>query len=374
MKRDYYEILGIPRNASPDEIKKAYRQLAVKYHPDKNPGDEQAEEKFKEIQEAYSVLSNPEKRAAYDRFGHVGANGQGFTGFGAEAFSDIEDLFFNIFNDDIFSFGGSRRSGYRRSGSARRGADLRYDLEITLEEAFTGVEKKIRIPKIITCEDCGGTGSQKGTRPEICYACKGTGTLRFQQGFFTVARTCGNCRGMGQIVKEFCKTCGGKGQVRKEKTIQVRIPAGVDTGSRLRIDGEGEEGQGGGAPGDLFVVVEVVEHEKYKRQGDDLYTSVPISFAQAALGGQIKIKTIDGQEETLRIPAGTQTGTVFKLKDRGMPTLGRNDRGDLYVAVTVVTPTNLTKEQRKLFERLAEIEDRNFGSESFMKKFRQFFE
>jgi len=373
MKKDYYEVLGVSRNATADEIKKAYRQLAVRFHPDKNPGDAQAEEKFKEIQEAYSVLSNPEKRAAYDRFGYAGVNGQGSSGFTSDSFTDIEDFFFSIFNDDIFGFGRSSRSAHQRS-TARRGQDLRYDLQITLEEAFSGVEKQITVPKLVVCKECNGRGAQKGTVPESCYTCRGTGKLTYQQGFFTVTRTCGNCRGTGVFIRERCKACSGRGEVRQDKLIEVKVPAGVDTGSRLVIRGEGEDGKNGGPAGDLFIVIEVLEHERFKRQEENLYTSVPISFAQAALGANVKVKTLDGQEEIIKIPAGTQTGTVFKIKGKGMPVLGQNHRGDLFVAVTVVTPTNLTREEKKLFEKLAELENNDLQDESLMKKFREFFD
>ncbi|MCS6873562.1 MAG: molecular chaperone DnaJ [Pyrinomonadaceae bacterium] len=371
MRKDYYEVLGVSRSATADEIKKAYRRLAVKYHPDKNPGDKQAEERFKEIQEAYSILSNPEKRASYDKFGHAGVNGQGFSGFSTDAFSDIEDFFFSVFNDDIFGFTGSRRSSRTR---AERGADLRYDLEITLEEAFSGVEKQIKLPKLVLCVDCGGSGARKGSYPEVCLTCRGTGSVRYQQGFFTVARTCHNCLGAGQIVREKCEACDGKGRVKKEKTLEVSIPAGVNSGSRIRIRGEGEEGRNGGAPGDLFIVIQVKEHERFVREGDNLYTSVPISFSQAALGAQLKIKGLDGQEETLKIPAGTQTGTVFEIKGKGMTAFGGNHRGSLFVAVKVITPTNLTREQRKLFEKLAEIENKNLEEESLIEKVKHFFD
>jgi molecular chaperone DnaJ len=365
-KRDYYEALGVDRSASAEEIKKAYRKMAVKYHPDKNPGDKEAEDKFKEAAEAYSVLSDSEKRARYDRFGHQGM-GSGAGGFDP-GFSNIEDIF------DLFGFGemfGGGGRGQRRS-SAQRGSDLRYDLEITLEEAATGKAEQMRIPRLETCEECDGRGAAKDTQPETCPTCEGAGQVRYQQGFFSVARTCGQCRGSGQIIKTPCPVCRGEGRVEKTKMLEVKIPAGVETGSRLRIIGEGEGGVGGGPAGDLYVVIHVAEHESFERQGANLYASVPVSFAQAALGAEIDVKTLDS-EEKLKIPAGTQTGTVFRLKGHGLPNLGGRGKGDLFVAVSLVTPKTLTREQRKLLEQLAEIEDTDFADESFMDKVRNIF-
>ncbi len=369
-KRDYYEILGVSRTATEVEIKSAYRKLAVQYHPDKNPGNQEAEEKFKEAAEAYSVLSDAQKRGAYDRFGHAGVGaGAGGAGGGFNAgFSNIEDIF------DLFGFGDMFGGAAGRGGrsSAQRGADLRYDLEITLEEAATGKEQKLRIPRLETCEECDGRGTEKGTEPETCITCNGSGQTRYQQGFFSVMRTCPNCGGKGQIIKSPCKNCRGAGRVEKEKSLEIKIPAGVETGSRLRIGGEGEAGANGGPTGDLYVVIHVAEHETFERQGANLYASVPISFAQAALGAEIEVKTLDGAE-TLKVPAGTQTGTVFRIKSQGMPVLGGRGKGDLFVAVTLVTPKTLTKEQRKLLEQLAEIEDKDFEDESFMDKVRNIF-
>ncbi len=368
-KRDYYEILEISKTATDTEIKAAYRKLAIKHHPDKNPDDHTAEEKFKEAAEAYSVLSDAQKRAAYDRFGHAAAGASaGAGGFNA-GFNNIEDIFDMFGFGDIF--GGGQRSGTTRT-SAQRGADLRYDLEITLEEAALGKEQQLRIPRLEKCDECDGKGAEKGTQPEICTTCGGSGQTRYQQGFFSVMRTCPNCSGRGQIIKNPCKNCRGASRIEKEKTLEVKIPAGVETGSRLRINGEGEGGINGGPSGDLFIVLHVEEHEIFERQGANLYSAVPVSFAQAALGADIEVKTLDG-EENLKIPAGTQTGTVFRLKTKGMPALGGRGKGDLFVAVTLITPKTLSKEQRKLLEQLAEIEDINFQDESFMDKVRNIF-
>ncbi|CDM64560.1 molecular chaperone DnaJ [Pyrinomonas methylaliphatogenes] len=368
-KRDYYEVLGVSRNATEQEIKSAYRRLAVRYHPDKNPGDPEAEEKFKEAAEAYSVLSDPEKRALYDRYGHAGVSSSAAAsaGWGPAGFGGIEDIL-----NDFFGFGDIFGRGARRQ-APQRGADLRYDLEISLEEAARGMTAQIRIPRLETCHVCHGTGARPGTQPETCPTCGGMGQVRYQQGFFSVARTCSACRGTGRIIRTPCRECHGKGRIEREKTLEVKIPAGVETGSRLRIAGEGEAGERGGPPGDLYVVINVREHERFERQGHNLYINVPISFAQAALGAELSIPTLDGKQETLRIPPGTQTGTVFRLKGHGMPILGGHGRGDLFVSVTVVTPTSLTREQRRLLEQLAEIEDRDFENESLMDKVRSIF-
>jgi molecular chaperone DnaJ len=363
-KRDYYEILNVTRTATEVEIKRAYRQMAVQHHPDKNPDDHTAEEKFKEAAEAYSVLSDPQKRAAYDRFGHQGV-GAGAAGFDP-GFSNIEDIF------DMFGFGEMFGQRGGRRTTVQRGADLRYDLEISLEDAATGKDEKLRIPRLETCETCTGTGAEKGTTPENCVTCGGSGQTRYQQGFFSVMRTCANCQGKGQIIKSACKTCRGQGRVEKEKNIEIKIPAGVETGSRLRVTGEGEAGVNGGPSSDLFIVLHVAAHEQFERQGANLYSAVPITFAQAALGADVKVRTLDGDED-LKIPAGTQTGTIFRLKNHGMPNLGSRGKGDLFVAVTLVTPKTLTKEQRKLLEQLAEIEDVDFSDESFIDKVRNMF-
>jgi molecular chaperone DnaJ len=362
-KRDYYEVLGISKTATDADIKRAYRTMAVKYHPDKNPGDAQSEEKFKECAEAYSVLSDQQKRAAYDRFGHAAAGaGQGFD----PGFSNIEDIFDMFGFGDMFGQRGGRRS------TVQRGSDLRYDLEITLEEAASGKDEKLRIPRLEKCDDCAGSGAEKGTLIESCSNCGGRGQTRYQQGFFSVMRTCPACGGKGSVIKSPCKTCQGQGRVEKEKNLEIKIPAGVEMGSRLRVTGEGEAGAGGGPAGDLFVVIHVAEHSDFERQGANLYSAVPITFAQAALGAEIKVKTLFGEED-LKIPAGTQTGTVFRVKGEGMPHLGARGKGDLFVAVTLVTPKTLTKEQRKVLEQLSQVEDRDFEDESFMDKVRNIF-
>ena len=371
-KRDYYEVLGVSRGANEAEIKTAYRKLAVRYHPDKNPGDDAAEEKFKEAAEAYSVLSDAEQRARYDRFGHAGVSGAGGAqaNWGAQGFGGIEDIL-----GDLFGFGdvfGGRGGGGGRRGAAQRGADLRYDLEMTLEEAAEGMTAQLRVPRLEACDTCKGSGAAAGTQPETCQGCNGTGQVRYQQGFFSVARTCGQCRGAGRVIRTPCEQCKGAGRVEREKQIEVKIPAGVETGSRLRLAGEGEAGAQGGPPGDLYVVIHVKEHDLFERQGNNLYASVPVTFAQAALGAETAVQTLEGQQ-SLKVPAGTQTGTVFRLKGHGMPVLGGRGRGDLFVSVTVVTPTTLTREQRKLLEQLSQIEEKDLSDKGLMDKVRDIF-
>src|SRR5882762_3646942 len=312
-KRDYYEVLGVSRTATDSEIKSAYRRLAVKYHPDKNPEDASAEERFKEAAEAYGVLADNNQRHRYDQFGHAGVSSAAGQSWGAPGFSGIEDIL-----GDLFGFGdvfGSGRGGARRS-AAQRGADLRYDLEITLEEAYAGMTAQLRIPRLETCETCKGNGAAPGTQPETCQTCGGTGQVRYQQGFFSVARTCHACSGAGRTVKTPCSECRGAGRIEREKQMEVRIPAGVETGSRLRVQGEGESGANSGPSGDLYVVIHVAEHQQFERQGGNLYSAVPITFAQAALGSEISVKTLD-KDQPLKIPVGTQTGTVFRLKGQG---------------------------------------------------------
>ena len=347
-KRDYYDVLGISRNASDQEIKSAYRKLALQHHPDRNPGNKEAEEKFKEAAEAYSVLSDPQKRVNYDRFGHAGVGaGAGFGGFDPNVFSDFSDIL-----GDIFGFGDIFGSG-RRSGRAQRGADLRYDLDLTFEEAVFGTTKKIKVPRHETCGECSGTGAQKGSGPTTCPTCNGYGQVRFQQGFFSLTRTCSQCQGTGQMIKNRCPQCRGEGRAILEKTLELKIPAGVDTGSKLRVTGEGDAGAKGGPTGDLYVVLSVQEHEFFERREHDLYCHIPITYPQAALGAQIAIPTIDGDEEKLAIPGGTQTGSTFRIRGRGISKRGGSARGDLYVTVDVVVPTKLSREQKDLLSKLA---------------------
>jgi molecular chaperone DnaJ len=367
-KRDYYEVLGVSRTASDQEIKSSYRRLAMLYHPDKNPNDAGAEEKFKEAAEAYGVLADGEQRRRYDRFGHAGVSSNAGA-WGAPGFGGIEDILGDLFGfGDVFS---GARGGARRS-AAQRGADLRYDLEITLEEAANGMTAQLRIPRLEGCETCKGSGAAAGTQPETCQTCGGTGQVRYQQGFFSVARTCHSCRGAGRVIKSPCPDCNGAGRVEREKQIEVKIPAGVETGSRLRVQGEGEGGTQGGASGDLYVVIHVAEHEQFERQGSNLYEAVPITFTQAALGAEIFVKTLDS-EEKLKIPMGTQTGTVFRLKGKGMPALGGRGRGDLFVSATVITPTTLTREQRRLLEQLADVETKDLEDKGLVDKVRDIF-
>jgi molecular chaperone DnaJ len=366
-KRDYYEILGVDRGATAEEIKKAYRKVALAHHPDRNPGDKAAEDAFKEASEAYQVLSDAERRAQYDRFGHAAfEQGGGFGGFDFSA-AGFEDIFGDIFGD---FFGGPRRGRSR----ARRGDDLRYDLEITFEEAVFGVEKTIRVPRLSACEACSGTGSRDGAPREICAACRGSGQLRFQQGLFSIAKTCGQCQGQGSVLRDPCRTCGGAGAVRKRQSLSVRIPAGVDTGSRLKLRGEGEGGANNGPPGDLYVVLHVREHPLFKRDGTDIVCDVPIGFTQAALGAEIEVPTPHGKVK-MKVPAGTQSGDVFRLKGKGVPDLRGYGHGDALVRVLIETPRKLTAKQRELLEEFARLsgEEVHPISKGFFDKVKEMF-
>jgi len=347
-KRDYYEVLGISRDASDQEIKSAYRKLALQYHPDRNPGNKEAEEKFKEAAEAYSVLSDGQKRGQYRRFGHAGVGTAAGSGFDPSVFADFSDIL-----GDIFGFGDFFGGGTRRGGRVQRGADLRYDLELSFEEAAFGTTTRIKVPRHETCSECSGGGAQKGSGPITCTTCNGYGQVRFQQGFFSITRTCNHCHGTGQIIKNRCTLCHGEGRMVREKTIELKIPAGVDNGSKLRISGEGDAGEKAGPPGDLYVVLNVQDHEFFERREHDLYCHIPISFTQAALGAQISVPTIEREEEKLSIPAGAQTGSTFRIKGRGISKRGGSARGDLYVTVDVVVPTKLTREQKDLLTKLA---------------------
>src|ERR1041385_4742698 len=370
-KRDYYEVLGVTRSATEQDLKKAYRRLAHQHHPDKNQTDPDAEEKCKEAAEAYAVLSNSEQRQRYYRFGHAGVSSSAANAaWGAPGFGGIEDILGDLFGfGDVFSTAG--RAGSRRS-AAQRGADLRYDLEITLEQAAIGMTAQLRIPKMESCETCNASGAAAGTKPETCRTCQGVGQVRFQQGFFSVSRTCSTCRGSGQVITSPCEACRGAGRIEREKSIEVKIPAGVETGSRLRLQAEGESGVQGGPAGDLYVVIHVAEHEEFERQGNNLYASVPITFAQAALGAEINVKTLN-EDQSLKIPAGTQTGTVFRVRGQGMPVLGGRGKGDLFVSVSVITPTSLTREQRKLLEQLAKMETQDLEDKRLVDKVRDIF-
>lgn len=350
--KDYYAILGVSRDATDQEIKKAYRRQAIRFHPDKNPGDREAEEKFKAAAEAYSVLGDADKRARYDRFGHAGLGGGGFRGFDADIFADFEDILGSFFGlGDLF---GHRRR--RTRSAAQRGSDLRYDLEIDLEEAVRGIETHIHVARLETCSECRGSGAATPDAVAACSRCGGTGTLHLQQGFFTLTRTCGRCRGSGQVIRDRCRSCRGSGRKQAEKKIRVKIPAGVDDGTQLRLGGEGEGGVRGGPPGDLYVFLRVRPHEFFERKGLDLACRVPITFSQAALGTTLTIPTLNG-DEPLRVPEGTQTETVFRLRGHGVPEIGSSRHGDLFVTVRVVTPRKLSRHQRKLLEELAAEED-----------------
>jgi molecular chaperone DnaJ len=349
-KRDYYEVLNLARNASEAEIKQAYRRLAMKHHPDRNPGDQVAEEHFKEAKEAYEVLSDPRKRTAYDQFGHAGVDGSAGGGFGGGfggGPADLNDLFGGVFRD---IFGGARGGG---GSQAYRGADLRYILDLTLEEAVFGATSKIRVPTQVICATCGGSGAKPGTKPITCPTCRGVGQVRMQQGFFSIQQTCPRCQGRGTIIPEPCETCGGGGRVEEQKTLSVKVPAGVDNGDRIRLSGEGEAGESGGPPGDLYVQIRVKPHPIFTREDNDLYCEVPIGFATAALGGDLEVPTLDGRV-SLKIPAETQTGKVFRVRGKGVKPVRGGATGDLLCRVVVETPVNLTREQKDLLQKFAE--------------------
>lgn len=348
-ERSFYEILGVARDADTAAIKKAYRKLAIKHHPDKNPGDKPSEEKFKEAAEAYAVLCDPERRQIYDRFGREGLGSRGFSGFDPESFADFGDIL-----GDLFGLGGMFGGGRRRQ-TARSGQDLRYDLEIDFEEAARGLETKIRIPRLEACPGCRGKGAVDRSDIKACQECGGRGQVAFQQGFFTIARPCGRCRGSGRIIVKPCGSCGGNGRVRSERTLTARIPAGVAEGMRLRLVGEGEASAQDGPPGDLYVFLHIREHEFFRREGEDVLCDIPISFARAALGTRLKVPTLSGEEE-MEVPAGTQTGTIFRLSGKGLPSLEGRGSGDQMVTIVVRTPARLTPEQRDLFARLVELE------------------
>ena len=349
MKRDYYEILGVARTANDQEIKSAYRKLALQFHPDRNPDNPEAEERFKECSEAYAVLADAEKRARYDRFGHAGvgtAGGQGFGGFDATVFNDFQDIF-----GDIFGFGDMLGGQGRRRSRAQRGADLREDLKLEFEEAVFGVTKQVQVRRHEECEQCKGSGIAPGKQPINCTTCGGRGQMRYQQGFFSITRGCSTCGGTGKLIVDPCSQCRGQGRITRDRTVTVKVPAGVDEGARILYSSEGEAGAYGGPPGDLYIVLHVKEHSFFERDGKDLHCAVPVSFTQAALGAEIRVPTLEG-EQALKIPEGTQTGTAFKLKNKGVPVLNGHGRGDLFVEVKVQTPAKLNKRQRELLQEL----------------------
>lgn len=367
-KRDYYEVLGVTRSCTEVELKAAFRKLAMQHHPDRNPGDNDCEHRFKEINEAYDVLKDGDKRAAYDRFGHAAFEhgmGGGAHGFGADFGSTFADIF-----EGIFGMGSARGRGTGRE----RGSDLRYNMEISLDEAFTGKTAQIRIPTSVTCEACSGSGAKAGTKPKPCASCGGAGKIRHAQGFFTLERTCPTCHGRGQVIDDPCKVCSGGGRVTRERTLSVNIPSGVEDGTRIRLAGEGEAGLRGGTTGDLYIFLEVAPHEFFQRDGADLHCRVPISMISAALGGEFEVPAIDGSKVKVKVPPGTQTGRRFRLGGKGMPVLRAKQTGDMYVQVAVETPQNLTKRQRELlaeFEKLSS-EDTQPESAGFFSRVKEF--
>ena len=363
-KRDYYETLGVGRDASEQDLKSAFRRLAKEHHPDANPGDKGAEQKFKDLTEAYEALKDPQKRAAYDRFGHAafegGRGGGGGQGFGPDFASSMSDIFDDLFGDFMGGRGGRGRS----SGGRERGADLRYNMEITLAEAFSGKNAQIRVPTSVACETCSGSGAKAGTKPKPCPTCAGQGKVRASQGFFTIERTCPACHGRGEVIEDPCPTCSGAGRVTKERTLSVNIPAGVEDGTRIRLANEGEAGLRGGPAGDLYIFLSIKPHDFFQRDGADIFCKVPISMTTAALGGQIEVPTVEGEMTRVKIPEGSESGKQFRLKGKGMPVLRSKMTGDMYIQVDVETPKNLTRKQRELLEEFEKLSHKGTSPES----------
>ena len=377
-KRDYYDVLGVEKSASEAELKSAFRKRAKELHPDRNRDNPKAEDGFKEVNEAYDALKDPDKRAAYDRFGHAAFEQGGMGGgnpFGAgRGGADFSSAFSDVF-DDLFGGFGGQRGGRGRSGGQMRGADLRYNLTISLEDAFTGKQASIKVPTAVACDGCNGSGAAEGAKPENCQTCGGMGKVRAQQGFFTVERTCPTCAGRGQVISNPCGKCSGSGRTRKERSLNVQIPKGVEDGNRIRLPGEGEAGLMGGPPGDLYIFIDIEPHSIFQREGPDLFCRIPVPMALSALGGPIEAPTIDGGRARVSIPSGTQSGKQFRLRGKGMPVLRQNREGDLYIEVAVETPVNLTKRQKELleeFQKIADTEQNSPQHEGFFKNVKDF--
>lgn len=374
MKADYYEMLGVARDVDEKGLKSAFRKLAMKYHPDRNPGDSESEVKFKELGEAYEVLKDPQKRAAYDRFGHAAFQngGPGAGGFKGDFASSMADIFDDIFGEMM----GGRGRGRQSSGGRERGSDLRYNMEIGLEEAYTGKTAEIGVPTTVQCEECTGTGARPGSMPKACPTCGGIGRVRAAQGFFSIERTCPTCQGRGQVITDPCGKCGGDGRLPEERSLSVNIPAGIEDGTRIRLAGEGEAGLRGGPAGDLYIFLSIRPHEFFQREGADLFCKVPLSMTTAALGGNIDVQTLDGNTSRVKIPDGTQSGTQFRLRAKGMPVLKSPQTGDLFIQVAIETPQNLSRRQRELleeFERISSTEN-SPQSSGFFARMKEFFE
>ncbi len=376
-KRDYYDVLGVSKGASSDDIKKAFRRKAKELHPDRNSDNPDAESQFKEANEAYDILKDAEKKAAYDRFGHAafeGGTGGRPGGFGGGGQGDFASAFSDVFEDLFGDFMGGQRGGGGRS-RASRGSDLRYNMRISLDEAYAGVQKTIKVPSSVTCKACNGTGAEGGSEPETCPTCTGMGKVRAQQGFFTVERTCPTCNGQGQIIKNPCRVCGGAGREETERQLGVNIPSGVETGNRIRLAGEGEAGLRGGPSGDLYIFVDVKEHPIFQREGVDLYCRVPVGMSSAALGGDVEVPTIDGGRSRVKIPAGSQSGKQMRLRGKGMPALRGAGSGDMFIEIAVETPVNLTSRQKELLREFEDLSDDNHPETSgFFSKVKKFWD